>query len=284
MISGLLARNKRIPRLVEELQELWTDVDERLRIVTESDIELRNMAENVDFSQANDDCQSEFSAASQFSLVSAASARSGTSSVSVLSNLMNASVLSDASASNKSVFSIEGLDHSLLSRGKEDKYAQGGVGKSSRSGRKAYDEKRERKKERKRGRGLGRDPLGLITETDLCEELLGYANLSRVVRAVEELSDCLLLLGSPADVMTIISLQKTVDSSVEVLSSHTPNVAPAYPRAWLERKQMMPIFYFQEEVVTGVAKESTGYDASWWSRVADGIKLWRATRRISYNL
>jgi hypothetical protein len=255
--------------LLGVLNDMWADCPARLKKVSESDPLL---AEEVEQRIDGDvpDTASEYSAVSTFSRASAASVRSGTSAVSILSSLVTESTISESSSAT--AFSIEGLDHALLSRGKGSYNELEGKKKTRKT---TYDDKREKKQERKRGSRAGRDLLGLRLETDTCDELLAFARVDEIVRVIDRLSDALLLLGQASDRKAARDIQRAMDAYMDVISMNTPPCGPLYPRSWLEKRQMSSLVYFQDSNEVSAS--------TWWKKVADGLVTWRATKKISFN-
>lgn len=108
-----------------KLETLWKDPSERLKQVALADLDLQNLLdpqgdESADRGKEGPrgdwaDTASEYSAFSAKSERSERSVGSGLSSASVLSTSSKSSSIS--AASKTSSFSIQGLDHTLLSRG-----------------------------------------------------------------------------------------------------------------------------------------------------------------------
>jgi hypothetical protein len=231
-----------------------------------------------------DDNRSEFSAASNMSSASylsassAATSRSGASTVSVLSNL---SLSSDSQRSGFSSlekaksFVIEGLDHTLLSRGSVEDQPTHGKGKKPK--KREFSEKQLKKRDRKQ-RGSGPDVCGLKNECALCQELwaLGHSLKSFALEAAD-LCEALVVIGGhsklegmpsefldssllsstkvPAstvhapfasDASLAMLLQKAVDEYALHFRNNSAPVGPSYTSVWLAKKHMHVMSRFQD--------------------------------------
>jgi hypothetical protein len=334
LLAKIERRKKRHTELVTDLNLLWGNAEERLQKVGETEptmlaeIERAANEELYGPEDGHDDNKSEFSLASfrsgasnlsnisYISASSAASAKSGTSTVSVLSNI-SLSQESTMSSKKSEMFSIEGLDHSLLSRG------------NSRTVKKESD-RHQRKKDKKRYkfRGEGPDVCGLRREKALADEMWTMADFTGVARQARSLCDALLVLGGDMratvsgvggayealslnrDLQMACTLQATVDAYGLLMQSQVAPVAPAYPPQWLTKRQMSTIMRFQEKLhptastVAGTdqaantdseakvadggqgaegaaansAEEST---RDWWQTAAQGLMLWKELRLVT---
>ena len=257
MIATLPARSERQAILVAELSDLWMKPHARLLQVASSEptliAELNGGHLNADGTVwkdvEGDDTKSEFSivsrqsGASYVSTASRSSVRStASSSVSILSNLSVGSSAGKSSAST-SAFSIDGLDHSLLSRGTAK-----GPGGSEVGGKKEAPRKYKRRQRKTcKGEG-GRDLWGLRREAAVCAELWGLAQMSMIARGAKDLCDVLSLfaLGDVGDNSLACELQRSVDVYVKCLQSVPPPVAPLYPPQWMAIRQMVTVCRYQE--------------------------------------
>ena len=270
LLTGLKNRISRHKALVSSVEAIWKDPEARLKAVSQVDPLLGGELSEQAYEPEETDNRSEYSAVSQLSRSSNYSFRSGTSAVSILSDLVVSSTVSEMSDTTK--FSIEGLDHTLLSRGTNVSKAL--PGKFRR--KEAYTEKRERKQERKRGGKSGKDVAGLKAEADTCIELWRFAQIGAVSAYIQELSDALLVIGTQSDFVLIKSIQQAMDEYVEQIATNAPIAAPNYPLSWLQKRQMPVIQHFQENHNSKVQ--------NWWQRVADGLSVWRSTRRSNLCL
>ena len=332
MISALPGRSARQATLVTELSTLWAKPDTRLAQVASTEptlvAELNGGHINPDGTvwrdKEGDDTKSEFSVisrqsgASYVSSASRSSVRSSaSSSVSILSN-MSVGSTGGKSVASTSAFSIDGLDHSLLSRGTVK-----GPGGSDMGGKKEPQRKYKRR-QRKTGKGEGgRDLWGLRREAAVCAELWSLAQVSSIARNAKDLCDALSLfsLGDAGDVSLACNLQASVDLYVKELQSHSPPVAPMYPPQWMAMRLLGHVARFQEIIFPTVDLEdvpemknisddnaddddeleingelitlarqlhykilqekriSNAMD-TWWKTAADGISIWQSFRRI----
>eukprot|EP01036_Dinobryon_divergens_P032397 gene32397-41971_t len=234
-------------RAKEKLREVWKEPAVRLQQVTAADSDLQTLlapSEEKDWS----DTASEYSAVSFRSERSERSVGSGLSSVSVLSTASRSSTSSTYS-SKSSVFSIEGLDHTLLSRGVA---GTGQVGKDKRGKKEKDNPRRQKRKEKSRIKtaGSGRDVCGLRSEGDYCNILFAAAVAGD--QAAAEAAELLPLLqlgyGGLPDKMDAVALQRAVGEYLDLLKSlGDVGPAPAYPPSWLEKKALDAIKYFQPE-------------------------------------
>lgn len=142
MIDELPERSAAMVQLVEELTVMWKDPAQRLEQISTTDAALMEemqmtAADGEDDNASVADAASEYSAATQQSMMSTRSDRSdssrqsGTSTVSILSQLSTASSSrgggGGAGKEQSGAFSIEGIEHSLLSRGNVDHYESSAV-------------------------------------------------------------------------------------------------------------------------------------------------------------
>ena len=247
--------------LVGELATLWASPYERIGGLLESDPASFKLTAQYDPDHEGDggqgdDTKSEFSAASNLSRVSyvshasmASRQSSGTSSVSVLSELNlhregthrhgTSSVASDA-------FSISGIDHSLLSRGKHSELTggetltRGGQIQKSKNNQRKVSEKRQRKWDRKKNaRGnFGHDEYDLKREKILCIELWSLAHFNVISDEAKALCDALILLHdkqmyakNKIDIKQFKSLPPTIfnttTATTTTTSTTTASTAPS---------------------------------------------------------
>ena len=284
MITALPLRSARQSVLVSELKILWCDPNLRLSKVASTEptlvAELNGGTLNADGTvwkdKENDDTKSEFSissrqsGASYVSTASRSSVRSSaSSSVSILSNLSIGSQ-GGKSTVTSSAFSIDGLDHSLLSRGT----AKGPGG--SEIGGKREPLRKYKRRQRKVGKGEGgRDLWGLRRESAVCAELWSIAQVSMIARNVKDMCDvlCLFSLGGESggggsggggqggdggDIKLACDLQRSVDEFVLALQSTPPPVAPMYPSQWLDIRLMTTVCRYQEASVSDTRIANTG--------------------------
>ena len=259
IIEALPIRAARQAVLVAELSVLWANPSLRLTQVASTEptliAELNGGTLNPDGTvwkdKDEDDTKSEFSILSKqsgnsyISTASRSSVRStASSSVSILSNLSIGSSGGRTVAST-SVFSINGLDHSLLSRG-----SAAGPGSD-------VDGKREplrkyKRRQRKIGKGEGgRDLWGLRKESSLCAELWTLAQVSNIARNGKNLCDVLSLCchGDNNDLSLACKLQKSIDVYVKELQANPAPVAPMYPSQWMQIRLMFDVGRFQEALI-----------------------------------
>ena len=292
--SLLSSRNEKIVEYAAELGRLWADPVDRLNKVASTDPTLLAELSGVSAAEV-DETKSEFSAltmqsgASFTSDMSSASKRSTSSTVSVLSTLSLDSRQSSASAVSTSSFGIEGLAHSLLSRGgkKDLLHAEP----------KELHGKRLKREHKNRVRGRGRDVWGLRRELQMAEEMWDFACVEGVARAVRDLLDLFLLLGGKAELAAASELQRAMDAHAALLQSQPAPIAPPYPPEWLSKRFMGKIRHFQEQGVTAAAyseaTEGGAWDSqervergavlTWWMAAANGIKVWLKFKRVVLN-
>ena len=279
-LAALPARSARQLALVGELQTLWGDHAARLTQVAGTEPALLaelHGAVGGDPSRPDglgdaDDGKSEYTAASRstaLSNLSGATSRSRASASSALSSasssitvLSNTSLTSGRSSHRTTAFAIEGLDHTLLSRGEAR-----GPGGSDLQGRKEHPRKAKRR-ERKAARGSdgGRDVWGLRREAAVCRELWGLANVAAAAKGVHDLCDALLLLPDPPstgagvgagagsstissdgdDALLAARLQRAADDHFAALKASPPPVAPMYPPHWMQKRLLTFVDKFQE--------------------------------------
>ena len=263
MIAALPSRSERQAVLVAELSVLWADPHARLVQVASTEptlvAELNGGHLNADGTVwkdvEGDDTKSEFSivsrqsGASYVSTASRSSVKSSaSSSVSILSNLSIGSSGGKSSAST-SAFSIDGLDHSLLSRGTAK-----GPGGSDLGGKKEAPRKYKRRQRKTcKGEG-GRDLWGLRRESAVCAELWTLAQVSAIARSAKDLCDVLSLfaLGDEGDITLACELQRSVDVYVKCLQSQPPPVAPLYPPQWMGIRQLVTVCRYQETMFPAI--------------------------------
>jgi hypothetical protein len=323
MIKALPGRSDRQVVLVTELVALWKDTANRLKQVASSEptlvAELNGGHLNPDGTvwkdKDEDDNKSEFSIASRQSGASGASyvssasrssvRSSASSSVSILSNLSVGTSGGRTTASD-SAFSIDGLDHSLLSRGT--------IKPGTEVGGKREPERKTKRRQRKQNKGEGgRDIWGIRREAAVCNELWGLAQVSSVAKSAKDLCDVLVLLGSHSDIALAGSLQAAIDLYVKEVQANPPPVAPMYPPQWMAIRLMETVSKYQEisidnnydkddmidddnedeneivrlayklHLITAHEKIRSCQD-TWWRIAADGISLWQSYRRISLDM
>jgi hypothetical protein len=302
LLKNISSRITRQIEIVNELKVLWLDPQARLDQVASTEptlvAELNGADKNIE-----DDTKSEFSllsmqsGASNISGISNKSGRSGASSVSVLSNLSATSAKSIAMKSDSS-FAIEGLEHSLLSRGDSKKHSERNKGEN-RHGRK------EKKAEKKRQRAeAGRDVCGLKNESKLAQELLFLGNgVGEFAKKIKDFCDLLILINGPNDMELVLSLQQAANDYVLKVQLNPPPIAPNYPPEWLEKRLMSHLRHFQDLsliranatttlVNTDVHLNSNGVEwdgmntkniDSWWEKAANGIRVWHTYKRVSWS-
>lgn len=190
----LKRRSTRHLEILSELKVLWVDPDQRLQQVSSTETALSACLRGESLT-AIDDSKSDFTAdsryshssyVSNFSSFSTASDSSGTSSVSILSGASSQSKLSQA-------FSVEGLDHSLLSRGKEVRKPHNDEDTSAKKAvKKKHKSTREKRGE---GRTEAKDIWGLRRELNLCDDLMRLTNIADIVETVRDICDALIFLS-----------------------------------------------------------------------------------------
>lgn len=259
LIVTLPIRAARQAVLVAELSVLWANPSLRLTQVASTEptlvAELNGGTLNADGTvwkdKDEDDTKSEFSVLSKQSgtsyrsTASRSSVRStASSSVSILSNLSIGSS-SGRTVASTSVFSINGLDHSLLSRGSA-------AGPGSEVDGKREPLRKYKRRQRKIGKGEGgRDLWGLRKESSLCAELWTLAQVSTIARNGKNLCDVLSLFchGDNNDISLACNLQKSIDTYVKELQSNPAPVAPMYPSQWMQIRLMFDVGKFQEALI-----------------------------------
>lgn len=243
----LPAISYRQKELCDQLAILWKDPAERLTKVKEAEPEsfkTKIRGADPDGNPLIDGkvAGSEFSAASNLSRVSyishasALSSRSGTSSVSVLSSVALHKDGSNFFSVDKSdTFSISGIDHALLSRGKTTNRPDGST--INKGGQlKGISEKRQRKWDRKKSaRHFGSDTMELRTENSLCTELWSLSNIAAVAKEASALCTAMVLLGSSQTYsrsklpISVINVLSALRSSVESEDQNAPTVPSPQP-------------------------------------------------------
>lgn len=308
-MKSLQFRSERHTLLVAQLKKLWAEPAARLEAVVATEAALATLIERegkaireglLDSYAAMadqaaggaegrsvvfggpDDGRSEYSRATLRSYTSDASIRSGMSTVSVLSNLSRFSS-SGSAVSDRSSFSISGIEHALLSRG------------SAADGEKEMNAKQRKRfvkhqKGNKGGAHGGQDIHGLRSEIATCTELCKYCDVSVVSRAVLDVISALMLLADfgSSDIANALSLQSAMNAYVSLVASNAPPPAPLYPVEWLIRKEMAFIRCFQEwpepshddagPRTYGSVKNRTLAGLLWWGVAAGGILEWREAR------
>lgn len=327
--------------LVEELRALWADPAERMKKISEIEPVLKEELSSDkpadSFAADVDDSKSEFSqvsyrsTASYLSRSSAASSRSGVSVVSVLSNVSLAASSTGGfdnksqSGSEKSkTFSIQGLEHSLLSRGSANSSGGGGSGAGGKKTRR--DNERSKRKRERKPQGFGPDLYGITRETAICDELASNCDIFNVAKEAAEICECLLVISGESrsegsipqtllgnlelatqiqDYQLAALLQRAVDEYALILQSFSPPVAPQYPHQWLKIKLMESVVFFQEfsnerpvisstgePALSGIAGGAEGGGGvaatlnkqTWWQIAADGILRWKELRRVTLQI
>ena len=334
-VIGLKKVENSVKETVQMLEELWNEPEKRLAAARESDAEIAREldwlegggdADEYDPSKVDgegadtDDTKSEFSMASmrsdlsfvsglstvlsEISGLSAASSssrasRAGSATVSVLSEMKLDKKSSVGGANNSdgqgSSFSINGLEHSLLSRG-SGKYdaSLGGRAAWEDNGEEQLSKRQLRRKHRaltKPHSSLFKDTLGFAKESKACQELYRLAHVYRIASKCIEVCRVLLLVGGAHATELAARVQRAMDSYTETLRSHPPPVAPLYPRKWLASKDMTILRKFQETTNGGDAAavkkwESTHAGASigtasFWALAAEGISSWHTKQRLA---
>lgn len=295
IIKQLKHMEGRVVDIVTNLTNLWANPKERLEKVASTEPSLLMELRAMQGQQEYDDTKSEYSlqstqtGASNLSIRSHLSNKSGTSSVSILSNLSTNSIVSKISTTSS--FAIEGLEHSLLSRGN--------LGKEQKTPNfKGKQQKISKKAEKRRGRGEnGKDVWGLQNESAMCEELWNYAQISSLVESAIQVFYVLLLLATAPDFDLISQLQDAVESFTTTLMTNAPPMAPDYPPEWLENRLMKHVKHFQDKKVANEIDIENQNDEqrncnnnddckevkTWWEIAADGIKHWRTIKKITFS-
>ena len=293
-IRMLKKRSLRHVELVDELHLLWKDATLRLQQVSSTETGLSALLLGNETGDGDcDDARSEFTADTRYShssFVSNASFHSdrslqsntsGVSSVSVLSHTSSRSTFSKASTGD---FSIEGLDHSLLSRGTGDFSAKRREKDNKEKKKRRHKSSREKRGE---GRSEAKDVWGLRNELTKCESLLKLSNVGGVIEAVTDLRDALLLLnsdeggGTVSACITLASqLQKEMDSYIQQIGTAVRIQAPSYPTEWLKKRNMTVIRHFQ-----GVEDVGDASIVAFSSMIDHGVNFWRSSksRRVSLS-
>ena len=298
----LLDRSSRLPEIVSELGELWKNPVERMENVASTEADLQAELAEKDGDEAKEDVNdtsSEFSAATKYStsslLSTTSSIRSGTSTVSILSDISDKTSATSQSTSS-TAFSIEGLEHSLLSRGTanysgENRNANGKVYKRDRTPR------RQKRIERSKTKGNSKDVWGLRKEKELCLELWRYAQLKAIAKAVNDLCELLLTTNSMEDHLLAVELTTNMQKLVKLVQAQSAPIAPAYPKEWLVKRAMTVVSHYQdpkqrleaklnrrygstamsgarEIVITDLEMEEVTKSKTWWQIAKEGIEYW----------
>jgi len=339
LLTDLRSRSSRIVPLNASLREgPWADPAARLAAATEGEPllkkELAWLEAGGEFAvqleetvAAGSDAQSDFSLASAarsdlsfisalsgMSSASAASNKSGSTTVSVLSDLKTSAEKESIQKSKApgSQFSISGLDHSLLSRGtgQEDRVV---VARNDQHARRLA-KKGLKRSLRDDHRTRNKDSLGFNDESRAASELWACAQIPAFAALAAELCSVLALLGSTADTRMAGKLQHAMDAYTQLVRDNPAPVAPLYPRAWLETKQMLHVRHFQDSQALAEAdakgdystvlglnwqgpeaerakaaarkrREGAGAVLSWWQVAARGITTWHdKLRRVVLDL
>ena len=279
LIKVLEKRCKTVVDYVQQLSTLWNNPAQRLQDVASTDNALMEELKGGNNSNEIDDHKSEYSALtaqtgasniSYASSVSHTSSRSGASTVSVLSNLSMSS--NKSMNSTASSFGIEGIAHTLLSRG------------SVSAANATYDKndnisRKKKRKEKTYHKGEGKDVWDLKKETKMCNSLWLYANISKLTAMVIELIDILILLNEKGDYELATLLQCTMDKYCQAVQASPPPVAPLYPLEWLSRRLMLSVQYFQDRSNPEEVTTKTG--ETYWEKSAQGIQVWLKARKIT---
>lgn len=294
LLEELSKQGNKMKKLVDELRSLWANTEERLQNISATeDVYNITLFKNFkdDGDDAGDETKSEYSVSSQqslFSSLSERSSKSGTSTVSVLSNLSASSSSSAVSASPSTAFSITGLDHTLLSRGTVNDSDNRGP-PNTKTKRKNDSLRKQKRQERSKVKGSGKDIWGLRKENNLCEELLSYACVGEIARAVHDLCEVLFLVGGISDRLLAIELHSAMDNYATVVQENAPPLAPDYPLGWLLYRSMASVTFYQDyssrnresiaslppPVLQGMSHE---LQKTWWSNAAEGIAEWHKLR------
>eukprot|EP00599_Poterioochromonas_sp_BG-1_P016511 CAMPEP_0173165590 /NCGR_PEP_ID=MMETSP1105-20130129/21483_1 /TAXON_ID=2985 /ORGANISM="Ochromonas sp., Strain BG-1" /LENGTH=524 /DNA_ID=CAMNT_0014086619 /DNA_START=145 /DNA_END=1717 /DNA_ORIENTATION=+ len=266
LIRYLNLKAQRLPEIISQLNEFWKNPIERIQNLVKEDTILQQALKQEQFNEEeyaekeegggnNNDFEtsSEFTAITKYSLQSIRSGRSNKSSKSLISNASSllsgshssVSILSQVSDKysqsggswkndgGEKSFSIQGLDHSLLSRGKlsDESYtaissgntyykrdlkprqqkridkqkAKGtyydrtegeqGDDSSATSGEESSYQRKQKYHQRKREQQQqsAKDPYETKKEHQLCEELLEYTHLKGIILIANELIQLLQL-------------------------------------------------------------------------------------------
>ncbi len=264
LVRQIVKRGKSHLELVNELNEnIWKNREQRLQHVSTTEATLAAIlngeagkTENVDDQGSEFTADTRYSQSSFVSNLSSQLSNSMMSAQSNISGLSTVSILSHNSSSTRNTedgeFSIKGLDHGLLSRGTGD-----GTRKNvTLGGKKEKKEKKQRhrhsnRQQRGEGRSEGKDVWGLRNELNICDKLLGLANISGVCKSVARLCRALFILSdesgpNPNDCkLTAFQLQKAMDEYVSILENKICSSAPSYPFEWLQKRNMTNIRHFQ---------------------------------------
>jgi len=201
----LKRRSDRHQKITAELKTLWADPALRLQQVSSTEMALSACLRGESV-VAVDDSKSDFTADSRYSQSSYVSSFSAYSTASDSSGTSTVSILSGASVHSRSsqAFSVEGLDHSLLSRGKETgphpkkkSQVDGGASAADESLDRKSAKKKHKSTREKRGEGRteSRDVWGLRRELNLCDDLMRLTNISDLTATVCSLREALVLLS-----------------------------------------------------------------------------------------
>lgn len=277
---------------------------------TEADLQAELQEKDDDAKDDVNDNSSEFSAATKYStsslLSSTSSIRSGTSTVSILSDISDKTSASNQSVSS-TAFSIEGLEHGLLSRGSANSYsgenrnANGKVYKRDRTPR------RQKRIERSKTKGYSKDVWGLRREKELCQELYKYAQLKSYSKAVNELCALLVSANTAEDHALATTLTSNMQQLVKLVQNNTAPIAPAYPKEWLTKRAMTIVTYYQDPkqrlegkvnrrfgstamtgardiVLTDAEVEELVQSKTWWQYAKEGIEFWYTSKMLNLLL
>ena len=300
MIKELDKMSSRYLYLVNELNSnYWSDPVQRLANIATQDGSLKQHLEW----QAKDDGQdekddlhslkSDYSLISSFTLASnisrtnsvksnssrSSSVMSGTT-VSMMSKLstMDTQISTDKKVEKSSGFAIEGIEHSVLSRG---------TNKTSNA--KESSDKHKKKMVRRDGK-IGRDGFNLKKEGELADELASLADISNVALMICNMMDTLLLINTPKELTLLTALMQSMSKYIQTVQANLPVLAPNYPVEWLEKRSLMSIRLFQDKeamkliapvnnnaaVGTKGTPQLTALEIteSWWEHVIKGVVVW----------
>ena len=190
-------------------------------------------------------------------------------------------------------FSIEGLDHGLLSRGAGDSSRKKNISLHKTNGKEKKDKKRRKPKSEREKRGEGRsegqDVWGIRAELNACTALMSLSNISAVSNTVADLCFALLLINNQgtscgnlrSPLKAACLLQSRMDAYVALLESNPCPLAPSYPLEWLNKRNMSMIRHFQaSEEIHGKLPTLLLHS----QLVESGINSWRQLRKTSLSM
>lgn len=306
-IEAIQEMAREYPRYTQVLCELWAKPAERIAGLAGLDATLHAALHPEEGREEISDSASVFTAASQYSMASmqsrvaysTTSRATGSSTVSILSQVSDRSTALSTSTATTS-FSIQGLDHALLSRGTVSQSLDAqGQSLTPAGGKRVHkrdaSERRQKRIERSKSKGLCRDLFNTKGEQEACEGLWRLARtLPLAIDLVTELCTVMLTSTTPSDYVLACQCQQAIQALVRSMQSSAPPYAPAYPQAWLEGRQMGCVRGFQsaeamlrewvqsgrevnEKDVATLAEQAQG---SWFRICAQGIQAW-FDRRMS---